>query len=1767
MFFIQLISQLLTWKEKGYDIILVGDFNENVYSGRIARRLADDDLNLEEQCMKRTGTPLPPSHTSGTTPVCAVYATAGVEVVNVFVLEHHGGVGDHRLIVVDFSSVSVIGMDFPNIVRPEARNLHCNSERIRDNYNKILDQLCHRHRMYERMKEIYDMAGVVSASEFQVLINKWDTDLEQYMKAAEKRCRKILSNRIPWSPIVGMWLKRRRLLLRVKRYLEDETSIPDPRNLIRDCRKINLCDPNKADLHMILVDLHTCNKKLLDLSKTASEIRRTHLKDCAKRAEAKGDKAKAKSILQVLLREEQRKTWKRIKNSTSRSRGRQVTSVRVRTDEGESKYETEDEVYLHTSEHLENRFRLALSAPCSSGKLFDDVGFLGDTDAAQQILEGTYVFPPDTEKFTKLLLEETARTYAEMSTEEVNTHVTVEDYQYYWQRANERISSSYSGLHFGHYKAASFHPRLSALHAAKLSACAKTGVSLARWGIGVNVLLEKIMGNNFVHKLRAICLLEADFNWWNKLIFAKRMMSSAGTRGFVPGESFAKTGSSCEKAVLTKIFIVDESRVRHYPMCIGENDFGDCYDRVSHLPAAMALRGWGVPKEAVKVLLQTMQRMQYYLRTGYGESKHSYGGKQDDPFMGYGQGNGAAPPGFSAVSSLIVNAYRRLGHGAQITTSLVRRLVQLCAVMYVDDTDLLHWAGSPTTTTRELILEVQRATNEWGLLVQATGGALKPIKCSIYLITYRFVHGRARMNQNTHLPLPGSYIPQDEGPSAPSHITIPQPNGTQVPIPTRDVTVASEMLGIFFAPLGKGTEHIKAMCKKGFQWADRLSSRPLRVSDAWVSFNCQLLPGMAWGLVTVVLDPVALSDEIRKVYYKILPFLGVRRNIDLPWRLIPVRFQGLGLPNFVVWALAAKLHAVVCHWGFLADECSSAMMMNYESLVVETGLYGNIFSHSYKTFGILATDGTWWKNLWQLLDYAGVELVISEDYHLGPIREDDRSLTELFVELGFVGTRLDSLNVARKFYCVTHVSDIVLCDGKTIRPEIMSRVVGDSSYYEYPMEVPRESDFTLWEAVLRSICIGNSLRYPVGSFIRDSALVMEWRCSSDENTLYRINRCNSGWYDIFVRVEEERVTRTGPRFEWLMTHQGVLPSTCYASVKAVDGMSVRLHSSASVAPAKVTPQTFLESLQSFDNQSLFKHFRCDGDGEWIEQAVLRGSLVVVHDGSYKKELDAKVCGAATVLYCTVTKKRCSACVVERSEAADNYRAEILGGIITQLILNAACRDESKDYPAVSVDCDNKGVVFHGNAPGRVLKEKQAQSDVLRVMKGIISSQRFQTIFLWVPSHADDHKSWSQCTLKERINIKVDELAKLAIDAGIASGQYIDSVFPFELVWVMISSHKTTGSLRTAITNHWGEMEARRFYDKQDIVAAEDFDLIWWDGCEALPYPRTYKTWLTKQVSGICGTNDQLRYFRKVENKCPNCGWSPETSKHMTRCQDNGRVLLFQQGVAKIKKHFSLIPAASTLSDMFGEYLLCQGSKLMADCCPRGCTILRDYAEIHDKLGWDSLMEGRISHRLIEVLSPLIVSSRVRSVKKWARELVKLLVDMTHEQWLYRNSKVHQKIDGLTEWEHEELYSKVARLMETRLESLLPCYRHLLSDMNFRKLGEGRASSRQMWVTRMEAAIVSSRVISSGVGVRGCTRRFYVQRGCSASPVCRDKSIPTGQRCEGSVAWQTKTNDLHRYRQMSLSESFGTDRLARRSDSGAVRRVGARRERLGGGVLV
>jgi hypothetical protein len=149
-----------------------------------------------------------------------------------------------------------------------------------------------------------------------------------------------------------------------------------------------------------------------------------------------------------------------------------------------------------------------------------------------------------------------------------------------------------------------------------------------------------------------------------------------------------------------------------------------------------------------------MQTMRFFLRTGFGESTESYSGSIEDCTLGLGQGNATAGPGFLTLSTQIINAYLRKGHGACFQTSYTRRPFTIAAVIYVDDTDLTHMTKSITASPSKLIAHSQRSTNAWGGLAIAMGAALKPKKCYTDFLTYQFNNGRASMWNIGFLPEP-----------------------------------------------------------------------------------------------------------------------------------------------------------------------------------------------------------------------------------------------------------------------------------------------------------------------------------------------------------------------------------------------------------------------------------------------------------------------------------------------------------------------------------------------------------------------------------------------------------------------------------------------------------------------------------------------------------------------------------------------------------------------------------------------------------------------------------------------------------------------------------------------------------------------------------------------------------------------------------------------------------------------------------------------------
>ena len=84
--------------------------------------------------------------------------------------------------------------------------------------------------------------------------------------------------------------------------------------------------------------------------------------------------------------------------------------------------------------------------------------------------------------------------------------------------------------------------------------------------------------------------------------------------------------------------------------------------------------------------------------------------------------------------------------------------------------------------------------------------------------------------------------------------------------------------------------------------------------------------------------------------------------------------------------------------------------MGYESFFMKVGMYGNTLDLDYKSFSRLAVDGTWFKNVWELLHEFNVSATFSSEYQISPARIGDSSLMGEFSK-HYKGQDLIALNI------------------------------------------------------------------------------------------------------------------------------------------------------------------------------------------------------------------------------------------------------------------------------------------------------------------------------------------------------------------------------------------------------------------------------------------------------------------------------------------------------------------------------------------------------------------------------------------------------------------------------------------------------------------------------------------------------------------------------------------------------------------------------------
>ena len=130
--------------------------------------------------------------------------------------------------------------------------------------------------------------------------------------------------------------------------------------------------------------------------------------------------------------------------------------------------------------------------------------------------------------------------------------------------------------------------------------------------MGLTAMIEKKPGVTSLAKLRAILLMEADFNKSLKEIFGCRMMDSVRSNGLMQDEIFSERGRTSSDGALEKVLLFDISRQGRTTMGLASIDAANCYDSIAHAIGSLICQSLGVPLEAVESMLSAIQDMKFF---------------------------------------------------------------------------------------------------------------------------------------------------------------------------------------------------------------------------------------------------------------------------------------------------------------------------------------------------------------------------------------------------------------------------------------------------------------------------------------------------------------------------------------------------------------------------------------------------------------------------------------------------------------------------------------------------------------------------------------------------------------------------------------------------------------------------------------------------------------------------------------------------------------------------------------------------------------------------------------------------------------------------------------------------------------------------------------------------------------------------------------------------------------------------------------------------
>jgi len=1606
-------------------------------------------------CIQHTEYPPPPTYSRGKDRIDYILVSTGLlpSVLRTGIFPYdHIFITDHRPCYIDFDSKILFHDGTPSIATHIYRGLQTIDPRLTKAYEDLVNKQIQYHNIESRIQKLQEVESIHWNESHTKEYESIDQLLTEAMCSAEKSIAKKVTTTYAWSPVLKQAVSNLRYwqlsLKKAKgRAIPDSTLIRYQNEAELDPKNI----PNPLKITDIVTRLRQARKDLHDYQKKHLELRTTHLLNLAEaRLIArkpsildpnnihKLEKQRQVELKRIIRKESIRETHRKIGyllNPNKFTSG--LGSIDIPAGSNQP-YPTGPDPKLwqgawqtvtnpqdladHIAAANAHQYHQADTTPFGQEPLKTFFGYKGDQPGAESLIQGHLPPPeimtqllPETQALLKYL-SRTAQNSLTTSSQNAPTAgntsplITPEQFKALYKIIDERTSSSPSGRHVGHYKVAAHSALLSTIHSSMMSIPYKIGFSPRRWQQIIDVMLEKKPGDRRIHRLRIVALQESDFNQSNRLLLGRPLLHKLEDQHDIPDmQNGSRPSKMCHSAVLNKVLTYEIHRYQKKSLAYIENDAVGCYDRIVNPLIIIFLRILGLSPTLLSSLAATWESTYHRVKTLYGVSKVCYANDPLRLLYGPGQGSTIGPLLWLLCFILIFRSLSPSAPGITITSVDHQLSCQFKGEAFVDDAGLgvnLHSTDSSgeieLTVDEEHVLltqQLQRLAQEWEKLLYSTGGALNLQKCFWFLLSWRWVGGKAKLH--TQLTLPASLT-----------MTAGLDN-TPTTIPRIEPTQSFRTLGVYLTPSG---------CNKGaqtvlqdivLQYATHITGSRINRQHALVSYIQYLLPKLRYQPPLLSLPQCAL-DKLQSTTLKaVLPKLNLNRNTARSIIHGPEEYGGLSLPHITHLQGIERLYLFLGHLR-LQDRTAQLLQSDMSFLQLLTGSGSLCMNQPIRDYQWIETG--WLTSLWDYVNTVQIQFIYPNHWLPNLPRQGDAFIMEQFIKMKLPNSIMERLNRCRLYLQALTISDLVSADGIRFLPSVKKGIPLEErrSSLLWPHQgPPTKADWQIWSNALSHLETNGQLTQPLGA----------WQATSHQQWSYFIHLPTQMVYHQpqgFAPRQYQPIINPNARTRsqlrpWYDFHHSVpaaaLPHPLHPVT--IDHNHV-LTGSMFQINASTTPLVALPSSPKTNFLNLGKYL----EGQpppilQIQEAMADRNLTVVCSSNYDRDanLTTSTCSfqSQTILY----EYESLPMTIPR------YRAELFSVLISLYIIHQAepSLPVTENTGSINLLSNSKKLVRQAfdRSPLGIRTAIRPHYDLILEIRHYRSSIQTPIVATYCPVH----------------NGGVQPLQPLASDFV-----YICKESPYQYtIQTPLQSHVITavyrgepllGNIQQTIVNENYKLPLQLKLQKDNGWTSEQFSLIDWLAYQRAfqKQPRSHRISIAKLSHQLWNTNSQNHKYYGQNDLCPYCKQSSETMTHIFTCTHPEATTNRASALDTLRQSLAPITPSNLLDTLIsGLTQWTADPTLPTPLAPTEGSILPQLASLttafrqQSSLSWLALIRGHLAKGWATAYCANYVPRKNKPVqqetitqlsRQWCHKLIPMMWQYGKTIWSHRNAVVHGK---------------------------------------------------------------------------------------------------------------------------------------------------------------